>query len=321
EELVRYLEGFRASFTADVLEGVAVTSVRRTDDGFLVATTEGGWHADHVVIATGECQRTRRPAFAERIASHIVQVDAARYRNARGLPEGGVLVVGASATGVQLAAEIQESGRRVTLAVGRHTRLPRTYRGRDILWWLDSMGVFDDRADDVAAYTVSRDQPSLQLVGAADRRDVDLAALTRLGVRAVGRVLDAWDHTVFLDEHLIETTVAADVKLARLLERVERYAERTGLAARLHDPEPFVPTPLMRAPDRLDLNAEGIRTVLWATGYERTYPWLEVPVLDPLGEIVHRGGITPAPGLYVLGLRFLRRRKSSFLDGAPRDAP
>src|SRR5690606_10710861 len=112
EELVRYLEGFRASFTADVLEGVAVTSVRRTDDGFLVATTEGGWHADHVVIATGECQRTRRPAFAERIASHIVQVDAARYRNARGLPEGGVLVVGASATGVQLAAEIQESGRR-----------------------------------------------------------------------------------------------------------------------------------------------------------------------------------------------------------------
>lgn len=319
-EVVRYLDGFSTSFPAPVHTGVTVTSVDRRDDRFVVDTTAGSWRADHVVVATGDCQKARTPTCAARLAPHVVQVIPTRYRNPEDLPDGGVLVVGASSTGVQLAAEIHASGRPVTLAVGRHTRLPRRYRGRDVLWWLDRMGVFDERADEVQDLEASREQPSLQLVGTPEGRSLDLTTLAGQGVRLVGRVLDIEGWQVRLDEDLVEATVAADVKLARLLERIDRFIESSDLAGEAPAAEPFTPTPLLTSPDRIDLRAEGIRSVVWATGYARSYGWLRLPVLDAGGELLHAGGLTPVPGLYVLGLRFLRRRKSSFLDGAADDA-
>jgi putative flavoprotein involved in K+ transport len=319
-ETVGYLEGFARSFAAPLVTGVSVTSVRQHAGRFIVDSTGGAWLTDHVVVATGDCQETRRPAFASRLSSALVQIDPTRYRNPGDLPEGGVLVVGSSATGVQLAHELHASGRPVTMAVGRHTRLPRTYRGRDILWWLDRMGILDERADQVPDLIASREQPSLQLVGTPDRRDLGLTQLARAGVRLVGRALDGRERTVRVEEDLIETTVAADVKLAKLLERVERFIAERGLGGGLPSPDPFEPTLFPSSPDRIELAAEGIRSVLWATGYRRDYGWLHLPVLDASGEIIHAGGVTPVPGLYVLGLRFLRRRKSSFIDGAADDA-
>ena len=243
------------------------------------------------------------------------------YRNPSQLPEGGVLVVGASASGVQLADEIHASGRPVTLAVGRHTRLPRVYRRRDILWWLDAMGALDESAADVFDLAISRNQPSLQLVGRPDRATLDLPALQERGVRLVGRVSGAAGGRVFLADDLVAQTVAADARLARLVQRIDIFAARTGLDAEVGPPEPFRPFLWPEpAPVEMDLRAEGIRTVVWATGFRRLYPWLRVPVLDARGEIRHDGGVTPAPGLYVIGLYFLRRRKSSFIDGVGRDA-
>jgi putative flavoprotein involved in K+ transport len=319
-EAVSYLEGFSRSFPAPLVTGVEVRTVRRHADRFLVETSEGSWLADQVVIATGDCQRARIPDFGARLHPDVLQLDSTRYRNPAQIPAGGVLVVGAAATGIQLAAELQASGHPVTLSVSRHTRLPRTYRGRDILWWLDRMGVLDERADQVADMRTSRDQPSLQLVGTPDRRDLDLVSLLRTDVRLVGRALDGNGHTVHLDDDLVENTVAADVKLARLVERIDAHASATGVAAALPPAPSFEPTPLMTSPESLDLRREGIRTVLWATGFRRSYAWLDVPVLDRDGEILHAGGVTPVPGLYVMGLRFLRRRKSSFIDGAADDA-
>jgi len=319
-ETVGYLEGFARSFPAPIVTGVSVTSVRRHAGRFIVDTTSGAWRADHVVIATGDCQQTRRPPFAGRLPGDIVQMDPTRYRNPRDLPDGGVLVVGASSTGVQLANEIHASGRAVTMSVGRHTRLPRTYRGTDILWWLDRMGVLGERADQVPDLEASRQQPSLQLVGTPERRTLDLRQLIRAGVRLVGRAVDASGDTVHFDDALVEATVAADVKMARLLERIERFIEAEGLVEGLSPADDFEPTPFLDAPARLDLAAEGIRSVVWATGYRRDYGWLHAPALDAEGEIMHAGGVTPVPGLYVLGLRFLRRRKSSFIDGAADDA-
>jgi putative flavoprotein involved in K+ transport len=206
------------------------------------------------------------------------------------------------------------------LAVGRHTRLPRRYRGHDILWWLDRLGMLAQEASAVHDLRVSRAQPSLQLVGRPDHSSLDLARLRIDGVRLTGRVVDIDDTRVQLADDLIATTAAADIKLATVLLRIDDFIRRTGCNAEAA--EPFVPTWSMAhdAPAAVDLATERITTVIWATGYRRTYPWLHVPVLDDRGEIRHDGGVTPYPGLYVLGLNFQRRRNSSFIDGVGRDA-
>lgn len=320
DEVVRHLEAFASSFAAPLMEGVTVTAVVPRPGGYHVATDEGSWTAANVVVATGECQEARVPAMAADVPADVAQVVPTRYRHPGELEDGGVLVVGASSTGVQLAAEIHASGRPVTLAVGRHTRLPRLYRGRDILWWFDRMGIFDERADEVEDLRASRGQPSMQLVGSSDRRSLDLGILHEAGVRVVGRAAGAQAGTVFFEDDLVETTAAADVKLARLRLRIDAFVREEGLTGDVEPVEPFVPVRLPDAPTRLDLRAEGIRTVLWATGFRRSYPWLQVPVLDERGEIRHEGGVASAPGLYVLGLNLLRRRNSSFLDGVGRDA-
>ena len=324
-EVVAYLEGY-ANQCGSVLEtGTTVSRVARTDDGYRVDTDGGAWLAEHVVIATGYCDRPFVPAPARRLSEDLVQIVPGRYRNPDQLPRGGVLVVGASASGIQIADELAEAGRPVTLAVGRHIRLPRQYRGRDILWWLDTMGSFSETTEDVADLRASRGQASLQLVGRPDHRTLDLGTLQDHGVRVVGRLLDAEGDRVTFDDDLVGTSAAADVKLASLLTRIEQFRERGGGAGEAFgEPEPFVPLwprfASRPAPGALDLRLERITTVVWATGFRRSYPWLKVPALDARGEIRHRGGITDAPGLYVLGLQFQRRRNSAFIDGVGRDA-
>jgi putative flavoprotein involved in K+ transport len=318
-DVVRHLEGYARSFEAPVLEGTTVSRVERVRDRYRVTTDRGTWQAPTVVLATGECGTPHIPEMAARVPDDVVQLVPTRYRNPAGLPRGGVLVVGASASGIQLADEIHRSGRPVTLCVGRHTRLPRRYRGRDIMWWLDRMGILDESAEDVHDLERSRAQPSLQLVGRPDHATLDLGILQDRGVRLVGRARDIAGTRVSLTDDLAHTIAAADDKLARLLARIEDFAA-TGTVARVAPAEPMstiIPAP---APDHIDLRAEGISTVLWATGFRPHHPWLDVPVLDARGAVRHRGGVTPAPGLYVLGLRFLRRRKSNFIDGVGADA-
>jgi putative flavoprotein involved in K+ transport len=320
-EVVDFLERYARSFDAPVEEGTTVLAVEAIGASYRVTTDRGAWEAPSVVIATGQCDTPLVPEIAAWLPAGVTQVVPTRYRGTWQLPPGGVLVVGASATGVQLADEIHASGRRVTLAVGRHTRLPRVYRGRDILWWLDAMGILDEAADEVFDLAASRRQPSLQLVGRPDRATLDVAVLERRGVRLVGRAVGAEGGRVFFADDLVTHTVAADARLARLLQRIDIFAARTGLDAELGPPEPFEPFLWpATAPTEIDLRREGISTVVWATGFRRLYPWLRVPVLDARGEIRHEGGVTPFPGLYVIGLNFLRRRKSSFIDGVGPDA-
>jgi putative flavoprotein involved in K+ transport len=321
DEVVGFLDRYARSFRAPVEEGTTVLAVEPAAGGFRVTTDRDVWEAPSAVIATGYCDVPLVPAEARELDPDVVQVVPSRYRNPGQLPQGGVLVVGASSTGVQLADEIHASGRPVTLAVGRHTRLPRTYRGRDILWWLDAMGVFDESAGEVFDLAVSRGQPSLQLVGRPDRATLDLPILEARGVRLVGRMVVAEGSRVSFADDLVARTAAADARLARLIQRIDVFAARTGLGAEVGPAEPFRPFVWpAAAPTTLDLRAEGIRAVVWATGFRRLYPWLKVPVLDERGEIRHEGGVTAFPGLYVIGLYFLRRRKSSFIDGVGGDA-
>lgn len=319
-EVIRYLEGYARSFAAPVEQGVTVEAVERAGAGYEVSTDRAIWRAAAVVIATGQSDRPSVPPFAAALSRDLVQVVPAGYRRSSQLPPGGVLVVGASATGIQLAGEIHASGRPVVLAAGRHLRMPRRYRGRDIMWWLDAAGILDETAAEVRDPEAARRQPSMQLVGRPDHRSVDLAVLHAAGVRVVGRAVGVDGGRVLLGNDLAASVAAAEARLQRLLGRIDAYARGAGLAAQVRAPDPIPPVRLPAAPASLALRAEGIRTVLWATGYRRSYPWLKLPVLDERGEIRHLGGITSEPGLYVLGLQFLRRRNSSFLDGVGADA-
>lgn len=316
-EVAAYLTGYAASLGTPIETATTVHRLRRFGDGYCIETDRGTWRAPVVVIATGACDRPFVPALARGLPHWIEQVVPTAYRRPADVPEGGVLIVGASATGVQLAEELQRSGRPVTLSVGSHTRLPRRYRGRDILWWLDRIGLLHEPIDRQPDPLRARSQPSLQLVGRPDGRSLNLGVLHDLGVRIVGRAEAVADGHVRLRADLPESIAAAQRKLERLLDRIDAVAGRDAPPA---DPEARRPIVLPAAPAELNLKAAGIRSVVWATGYRRDDRWLQVPVLGADGEIRHDRGVTPAPGLYVLGLRFLRRRNSSFIDGVGADA-
>jgi putative flavoprotein involved in K+ transport len=317
QEFVEHLERYARSFNAPVYGGTTVQAVENVARGsYRITTDRGVWMARNAVIATGHCDVPWVPQIASGLADDVHQIVPSDYRNPGQLPAGNVLVVGASATGVQLAEELVGAGRKVTLAVGRHTRLPRMYRGKDILWWIDTMGGFmapADPADDA-------EFPAPQLVGALERRSIDVGLLQDRGVRLAGKVTDAEGHRVRFDENLAETVRAADEQMAATLAKVDEFARTMGLDDKVGPKEAVPPTRLRPVPTEIDLRAESITTVLWATGYRRSYPWLKVPVLDERGEIRHQGGVTAEPGLYVLGLRFQRRKNSNFIDGVGNDA-
>jgi putative flavoprotein involved in K+ transport len=320
-EVIDLIDRYARAIAAPVAAQTRVTAVRRTDAGYLVRTDRGEWHARTVVLASGACNIPCVPKLAQAVPPAIRTLTPMSYRNPDQLEPGGVLVVGASATGVQLADEIHSSGRPVTLAVGEHIRAPRTYRGRDIQWWMDQAGIHDQRYDEVDDLARARRVPSLQLVGSPERRMLDLNALRAQGVRLVGRLAGISDGRLQFSGALANQCALSDLKLGRLLDTLDRFATARGLDDAVAAPHRFPPTEVEAAPPlTLDLAKAGIRTILWATGYRPDHSWLEVPVLDRKGQLRHDGGVTASPGLYVMGLQFLRRRKSALIDGAAADA-
>ncbi|MFO1026113.1 MAG: NAD(P)-binding domain-containing protein [Acetobacteraceae bacterium] len=315
-EYAAFLQNYADSGAVPVRAQTEVQSVQRLGGGHRVATRNGIWHARGVVIATGHCDEPFVPAMAQRLPAAIQQVTTSTYRRAADLPQGGVLIIGASASGIQLAEEIHLTGRPVTIAVSRHTRLPRRYRGRDIMWWLDRYNILDAEPMTPEELDAARAQPSMQLVGRPDHSDLDLGVLQRLGIRLVGRVGDIDGARLSLHDNLADAVAGSHARMERLLRRVDVVAGATGA------PEETMPAPFAvgASPSTLDLTAEGIRTVVWATGFVRNYRWLQVPVLTPSGDIIHAGGVTPSPGLFVTGLRFLRRRDASFIGALTQDA-
>jgi putative flavoprotein involved in K+ transport len=320
-EVIRYISGYAEAISAPVHTDTTVTALGATDDGYVVTTTTGKWRCRTVVLANGACGVPDVPALAAELPSSVISIAASDYRNPDQLEHGGVLIAGASASGIQLADELHRSGRPVTLAVGGHVRVPRTYRGMDIMWWLDGAGVLDEPYDQVDDVTRARSLPSFQLVGSPARATIDLNALRDLGVRIVGRVAGLRDGTALLSGSLRNQCTLADLKLARLLDSVDEWATASGLEGEVDAPHRPEPTRVDKDPLlSLSLTTGEINTVIWATGYRPDFSWLDVPVLDHKGRIRHDGGVTPSPGLYVMGMPFLRRRKSTLIDGAADDA-
>ena len=314
-ELVARFEFYASSFAAPVLEHTPVEAVTRDGDGFEVVAGGARWRARNVVVATGWADRPHIPGCADRLPGRIQHLTSAAYRRPDQIAGKRVLVVGASASGAQIASELARAGRDVTVAVGRHRRVPRAYRGRDIMWWLDRLGTLDRLPRDEQERKRLLGEPSLPLN--ADTT-LDLNTLADRGVAVTGRLVDVADGRAWFADDLATTVADAEIRLRRLLDRMDDRASQLGVAA---PPEHIAAVEPPVGPTSLDLGPGGVDAVVWATGFRRAYPWLQVPVLDAAGDIRHQRGTTPIPGLYVAGMRFQSGRRSTFIDGARLDAP
>jgi putative flavoprotein involved in K+ transport len=320
-EVIAFIDRYADVIAAPVETHTKVASVRQADSGYIVATDQGSWQCRTVVLATGACNTASVPEVAAGVPPAIHTVTAMAYRNPAQRPEGGALVVGASATGTQLADEIHRSGRPVTIAVGEHIRAPRVYRGRDIEWWMDAAGILDERYDAIEDINRARRVPSLQLAGSDARTTLDLNALGAIGVQLVGRLAGMRGNKALFSGSLRNQCALSDLKMNRLLNTIDEWATANGLDGEVEPPRRLPPTEVEAAPPlEINLVAKGIRSIVWATGYDPDYSWLHVPVLDRKGRIRHDGGVAAMPGMYVMGLQFLRRRKSALIDGAGDDA-
>src|SRR5262245_10857747 len=321
-ETIRFLDRYAQTIAAPVQTHTRVTSLRQADDGYALETTEGDWRCRTVVLASGACNIAKAPTFAGAVPQNIRTLTAMQYKNPAQIEPGGVLIVGASATGTQLAEEIHRAGHPVTLSVGEHIRAPRTYRGKDIQWWMDKAGVLGEHYKEVDDINRARRVPSLQLTGTPERTTLDLNALTAHGVKLTGPLATIRDGKAQFSGSLANQCALSDLKLGRLLDTIDQWATANGLDAEVPPAYRLEPTRVEASPPlSLDLSSGAIRTDIWAAGFRPDYSWLHVPVLDRKGLIRHDGGVvTDSPGLYLMGMPFLRRRKSALIDGAGDDA-
>ena len=320
-EVIGFVEGYACQTEAPICTATEVTRVCANGNGYRVETSRGEWSARIVVAASGGFNIPHVPPCAAAVPESVAQFTPHDYHNPGRLPEGACMVVGASATGLQLAEEIHQSGRPVTLSVGEHVRMPRTYRGHDVQFWMDASGLLDERYDEVDDLVRARHVPSPQLVGTPDHRTLDLNALTDMGVRLAGRLATIRDGQALFSGGLHNVCELADLKMKRMLNTFDEWVDEQGVDPGDGPRTRPEPTRVEKnLPLSLDLANGEIRSILWATGFRPDYSWLDLPVLDRKSMVKHDGGVAESPGLYLLGLNFLRRRKSSFMHGAEDDA-
>jgi putative flavoprotein involved in K+ transport len=322
DEVVQFFESYVASFAPPVRESVAVAELRRGLGGDWEVLTAGSatLGAANVVVATGAYQRPFIPAFAERIDPRIAQLHADRYRNSAELPEGAVVVVGGGASGGQIAADLAQSGRRVYLALGRCSWLPRRYRGRDITAWNDATGF---SAQPVQALDDPRARlKCLPMLAASDTgEDMTPRTLRAEGIVLTGRLVGVDGQTLYFADDLAATLAAGDEFVARITTRIDAYIAANGLAAPPDNGRaPAMPDQSDAPPRELDLAAAGVTAIVWATGYRMGFDWIRDALIDEQGFPVHEGGIAREPGLYFVGLPWLTTRGSSFIIGVGADA-
>ncbi|MAQ55439.1 MAG: pyridine nucleotide-disulfide oxidoreductase [Rhodospirillales bacterium] len=320
-EVIKFIDQYANFISAPVETSTRVTSVSSSESGYKIITNQGEWRCKVLVIASGACNIAVVPNIAEAVSYKVNMLTPIEYKNPNQLADGGVMIVGASATGTQLSKEIQLSGRQVTLSVGEHVRVPRVYRGYDIKWWMDSTGILDERYDDVDDINRARRVPSLQLTGSLDRGTLDLNTLTGIGVKLVGRMVGMRDDKALFSGSLKNVCSLADLKMNRLLDNIDEWITNNDHIVGINPRERFLPTLIENSPTlEINLTENNIKTIIWATGFRPDLSWLDVPVLDRKGQILHEGGIVNFPGMYLMGMQFLRRRKSSLIDGAGDDA-
>ena len=318
-EILRVIEDYAASTRAPVREHSEVTGLRADDGGFELSVPDGTIDARQVIVATGPFQQPRIPQFSEGVAPSIVQLDPTRYRRPEDLPDGAVLVVGSGASGCQIGEELLRAGRTVFLSVSRHRRVPRRFRGRDVYWWLERMGRFAQMID---SFPGRQGPPSTVVTGVSGGYDVNVRQMAADGIRVLGRIVGASDDVLTVARNANEILNEADAAFAGFLAAAREFAAANP-DMDLADEEPNESTVLpatVAEVEYLDLRRENIAAIVWATGYDYDYDWLQAPVLDAQGLPLQRRGITQVPGLHFLGLHWMHTFKSGLFSGVGSDA-
>ncbi|GAB5435800.1 flavin-containing monooxygenase [Falsiruegeria mediterranea] len=319
EEVADYLNSYAEMIKAPIRTGVEVTSLKRNEGraGFTVETSDGVIEANSVIAATGAFQHAVIPPLVPESAD-LRQMHSSTYRNPNDLPDGAVLVVGAGSSGGQIADELQRAGRKTYLCVGPHDRPPRAYRDRDYCWWLGVLGLWD-----IPAKEPGTEHVTISVSGAQGGKTVDFRRLAHDGMTLLGRASGYADGKLTIDSDLCENIAAGDANYIDMLDQADAYAEKMGLDLPL-EPEArtMLPDPdCMTNPIReLDLEAEGITTIIWATGFRQDFGWMQVDAFDGSGAPLHQRGVSPEPGIYFLGLPWQSRRGSTFIWGVWHDA-
>jgi putative flavoprotein involved in K+ transport len=319
-EVLKLIEDFSAWIKAPLRLGVNVLSLRSSANAsrYLLVTDRGNLGARNVVIATGPYQRSRVPQISSSLPGDLVQLHASEYRNPGALPAGAVLVVGSGASGCQIAEELVEAGRRVYFSVGRHCRVPRRYRGRDVFWWRRALGHLDQTIDTTPL--VQR-MPAPLVTGVDGGHDIDIRRYAANGMTLLGKVRDVCDGRVALASDLEGSLRVGDQTFDDFKLAVDSYVRKSGIEAPpAQDKAGSDPVITAESIGEIDVRVAKISSVIWATGYALDFGWVELPIFDALGQPVHRRGVTAAPGTYLLGLAWLHKPKSSFLYGVGEDA-
>jgi len=324
DQIVSYLERYAASFRAPVQENAEVAGLERRSNGkYRISVGDDPIESRVVVIASGSMTRARVPLLAQKLPASIKSFTAGTYKNATQLPDGATVIVGSAQSGCQIAEDLVAAGRRVYLCASRVGRIPRTYRGRDLMAWWRDMGFWDVRVEDL-------EDPAMQYAalpqvsGTNGGHTVSLQSLARDGVTLLGRLIDIDGYTIKLQPNLIESIDFADAKSSAFKDAIDAFVQREGITASPPEPDPGEPPlPDLSASDLLDhidLRAMGISSVIWCTGFDADWAWLKAGSFDHHGQPQHHRGISTMPGLYFIGFPWLSKRKSGTLYGIAEDA-
>jgi putative flavoprotein involved in K+ transport len=320
-EVVRFLDGYADFLKAPVRCRVEVALLEPAADScrYLLTTNNGAIEAANVVIATGPYQLPVIPAMSAHVPNNIFHVHSTAYRNSSQLPPGSVLVVGSGTSGCQIADDLNQSGRQVYLSVGRHSRRPRKYRGKDYAYWVEALGTTEQIVDTVPEQL--RKGSEILLTGANGGYDVNLHAMAGHGIALLGHLQGINGSELILADNLTQNLARGDESLENFKQAVDDYITKNGLEFP-SEREPAVKSKVPSPVSRLHLEDAGMSAIIWATGFRCNFDWVKLPIFDDGGQPLHRRGVTQSPGIYFLGLRWLYKRKSAFLrrSGPAEDA-
>lgn len=319
DQIVQLFEQYIAQYHLPVQHNTLVSQVEKTEGGFDVKTDRGTFQATNVVIATGFYHQPKIPAFSSNVLPSIQQIHSSQYRNPDSLPVGAVLVVGAGQSGLQIAEELYQNGRKVYLCVSNVIRMPRRYRGKDATWWFDKVGFFDRTVDQLAS-PKAKYASFPQLSGKNGGHWLNLHQFARDGVALMGHIQGAAGGKITLAPDLMEILAKIDQNEAETLKKIDMLVEKTGMNI------PVETVPVLRdgydqeVVAELDLETAGVTGIVWGTGYSFDYSLVSLPVFEEDGYPRQKRGVTDYPGLYFLGMVWLHKGKSSLLYGVGEDA-